>query len=363
MYQWREKIEQRARVLFVKYGNYIPTIAFLWGLFWDSLTLRRPDSLFENATVIGYLALAATTIIVLNLRRARTGRDPSLILLGFMQFAFGNLTSALMVLFVKSGTFAGSAIFFIVFGALLVGNEFVRDRYSRMHVHIAVWYVLLLSYAIIAIPILIGKIGDDIFMFSVSVSLAVVGLLLAVLYMIVTRDLLDRLYYIIGSVVAIAVLFTGMYFTGTIPPAPLMLKHIGIYHNVERTSSGDYYATFESPHWYEFFADTSRTYTHVSGAPIFCASSVFAPARIGAPIFHRWEHFDELKSDWISTTRIPFSIRGGREGGYRGYTQITAISVGKWRCSVETGRGALIGRIEFTVIKGGVPATLDESTF
>jgi hypothetical protein len=358
--------EEQIRTLLVRYGRYIPTIAFLWGLVWDSLTIRRPDSIFENLTVIGYLALSACAIILLNikLKRAYDGGAPPLLLLGFMQFAFGNLTSALMVLFVKSGTFAGSALFFLVFGALLVGNEFVRDKYGRLQVHIAAWYVLLLSYSIIAIPILIGKIGDAVFVFSVAVSLAIVGTLLAVVYVITTRDVLKRLFHIIGTIIGIAALFFALYFSGTIPPAPLMLEHIGVYHNVTRTAEGDYQATFEKARWYRFFRDTSRTYTHVPGKSIFCASSVFAPARLETPIFHRWEYYDESQKDWVSMARIPFSIRGGRDGGFRGYTEISrSLKVGDWRCSVETARGALIGRFTFTVVSGEAPTELEEAVF
>ena len=39
------------------------------------------------------------------------------------------------------------------------------------------------------------------------------------------------------------------------------------------------------------------------------------------------------------------------EGGYRGYTTLSAPKEGKWRCSVETASGALIGRVGFRVVK------------
>lgn len=356
-------IEKKARELFPKYGHYIPTVALLWGLFWDTLTLRRPDSLFENVTVVGYLALAASAIIILNLRRSRLQKEPSLILLAFMQFAFGNLMSALIVLYAKSGTFVGSVIFFAVFGALLVGNEFVRDRYGKIHVHVAVWYVLLIAYCIVVVPILIGSIGDMVFLVSVFISLTIVSGFVAALYAIATKDLAARLYHIAGSVGAIAVLMTVLYFTGAIPPAPLMMRHIGIYHTITRTPEGDYRATFEEPRWYQFLSDTARTYTHRPGAKAYCASSVFAPARLETPIYHRWQYYEPVPQKWVDVARIPFSIRGGRDNGFRGYSEISTLKAGSWRCNVETERGALIGRMTFEVVESTTTPQLSEVIF
>ena len=360
---WAHSIDERARELAFRYAHHIPTIALVWGLFWDTLTLRRPDSLFENATVIGYLALSACAIIMLNLRRARGEEQTSLVLLGFMQFAFGNLMSALIVIFAKSGTLVGSAIFFAVFGALLVGNEFVRDRYSKLHVHIAVWYILLLSYCIIAVPILIGRIGDSVFLISLVASLSVASIFIAALYAIATKDVAARLLKTVSAIGGIAVLMSGLYFTGAIPPAPLMLRQIGVYHDISRTQDGTYHATFEAPYWYELFADTSRTYTYATNTHIFCAGSVFAPTRVQTPIFHRWEYYDEQEKEWLSVARIPFSIRGGRDQGFRGYTEISNLQEGSWRCNIETERGALIGRITFQAVSAVVAPELVETTF
>lgn len=354
----RHWVEKQAHA----YARYIPTVALLWGLFWDTLTLRRPDNPFENAVVIAYLLLSAGAIVMLNLRRARSGADPSLLMLGFLQFAFGNLTSALIVLYAKSGTFIGSVLFFAVFAALLVGNEFVRDKYSRVHVHIAVWYFLALSYFTIVIPILVGRIGDMMFVASVLASAGMVALLIAALYAVAARALLERLWHIAVSVGAIAALMCALYFTGNIPPAPLMMKHIGIYHFVERTAEGNYRGMFEPPRWYQFFLDTANVYTRPAGAAAYCASSVFAPAGLSAPIFHRWEFYDPLAEKWVTTLRIPFTVSGGRASGYRGYSQSASLHAGAWRCNVETERGALIGRLSFEIVSG-IPAALDDVVF
>ena len=364
MWQWTQTIEEKVKAWFPIYERYVPTVALLWGILWDSLTLHRPDSLFSNATVAGYLALVACAIIVLNVRRARLGHEPSLILLAFIQFAFGNLTSALLVLYVKSGTFVGSAIFVGVLATLLIGNEFIRDRYSKIQVLVGIWYGLLLAYCIIVVPLLIGQIGDTIYILSLLLSFVIVGIFLAALYAIASQGLLEHLLRTVGYIGIIALFFTVFYFSGAIPPAPLMPRQIGIYHDVARTDTGDYRATYEASHWYEFFADTARTYTLVGGSrKAYCASSVFAPANLETPIFHRWEYYDEQQDDWVSIARIPFSIRGGREKGFRGYSETNVLTLGKWRCNVETERGALIGRFGFTVVSAPVVPPLVETVF
>lgn len=359
---WFHQIRARVEQLAYKYARYLPTVALLWGLFWDTLTLRRPDNPFENAVVIAYLLLTAGAIVILNLRRSKGGGDPSFLMLGFLQFGFGNLTSALIILYAKSGTFVGSILFFTVLGALLVGNEFVRDRYSRIYVHVAVWYLLMLSYFMIVIPIIFGKIGDLMFVVSVVASLVMVAVLIAALSVISVREILSRVWHIASSVVAIAFIMSALYMTGNIPPAPLMMKHIGIYHSMARTSDGNYRGTFESPHWYQFFLDTANRYNHTQGSGAYCASAVFAPPRLNTPIFYRWEYYNPVQKEWITTLHIPLNIVGGRNDGYRGYSQSFLLKPGSWRCNVETERGALIGRLSFEVVSG-LPVALEEVVF
>ena len=47
--------------------------------------------------------------------------------------------------------------------------------------------------------------------------------------------------------------------------------------------------------------------------------------------------------------RLAYVITGGRSDGYRGYTLVNSYQNGKWRCSVETTRGQVLGRELFTI--------------
>jgi hypothetical protein len=155
----------------------------------------------------------------------------------------------------------------------------------------------------------------------------------------------------VGSIVfGIFLAFNLLYFLKVIPPVPLSLKDIGVYHSIERVEGG-YRATYEEAPWWKFWREIDSTYTITTGSSAYCFSSVFAPSDLNAPIFHRWERLSE--GGWVTISRISYPISGGRADGYRGFTQTGKLLEGAWRCNVETANGALIGRASFTVEKAG----------
>ena len=143
-----------------------------------------------------------------------------------------------------------------------------------------------------------------------------------------------------------------LYFTNTLPPLPLGLKEIGVYHHVERVNGG-YYVQTENAPWYESFGNP--TLHVVPGDTLYVFSSVFTPVAIKTDIVHRWEYFDGTTKKWRQVSTIRFPVLGGRDGGYRGFSLQPGINAGTWRVSVETPEGRLIGRISFLVV--AVPAS------
>ncbi|HEY6022335.1 MAG TPA: DUF2914 domain-containing protein, partial [Candidatus Paceibacterota bacterium] len=114
--------------------------------------------------------------------------------------------------------------------------------------------------------------------------------------------------------------------------------------------------------WWEFWRDTSATYTISGTATAMCFSSVFAPTDLSAPIYHRWEKKDPTTGAWVTMSRVSFDINGGRGEGYRGYTLTASITPGEWRCDVETAQGQLIGRETFTAVQGTSTPDLSQKT-
>ena len=201
------------------------------------------------------------------------------------------------------------------------------------------------------VPILLGKIGAASFIASGIASLAVITGFLFLVYLFAPRLIGDSKRQLAAIIGGIFLVFNILYFTNLIPPVPLALKDIGIYHLVSRTEAGNYTVSYESGEWFEFWRRSDKIFHRSLGARVYCFSSVFAPTGLDAPVYHRWEYFDEQDRSWRTATRISFLISGGRGEGFRGFSVKEAVFAGKWRCSVETERGVLIGRDTFLIVE------------
>lgn len=357
---------QRTFKLWQRYEHHLGVGAMLVGFAFDVALAKRPDSPTDNILLLTYLFAAAAFIVILNrremLRKEKTSAEPLFLLL-ILQFCFGGLSSNLLVLYGHSGTLAGSALFLGMLAALVVGNEYLRTRYTRLRFNIAVYYFLLLTYCVIAVPtFLFHSVGTLIFILSGLMSLLIMAGFTLVLWSTVLYRTARGLPDTIIIVATIFALFNGLYFLDVIPPVPLSVKNIGIYHSVLKQSSDGYLATYEPAPWWEFWKDTSSTYTLMPGESAFCFSSVFAPTGLATSVYHRWEEYDPQTNDWQTMSRVAFSISGGRSEGYRGWTMKSNLAPGQWRCDVETGSGALIGRVSFTVVAASTSPQLSQTT-
>jgi hypothetical protein len=75
-------------------------------------------------------------------------------------------------------------------------------------------------------------------------------------------------------------------------------------------------------------------------------------------VLHRWQRYDDAQRAWVTETEVRFPIYGGRDGGFRGYSEKLFVPAGKWRVDVITPYGGLIGRISFTVVDASTTAPL-----
>jgi hypothetical protein len=351
--------DSRAFKLWQRYEHYLGVGALLTGFAFDVFLAKSPASVVDNILLVSYLFISATIIMLLNIapvrRRREAGLSEPLVLLLMLQFCFGGLASNMFVLYSKSGTFAADAFFVAILLSLVFGNEFLRNRYAQLRFNIGVYYFLLATYCTIAAPtFILHSIGARSFLESGAISLAVMAVFLCILFVAVLRgsNRQKHLRDISIMVASLFVIFNGLYFLNIIPPVPLSLKDIGIYHSVLKYSSGDYAATYEPGPWYQFWQDTSPTFTYTAGESAYCFSSVYAPAKLDTPIEHVWEQYDQSAKSWEVVARVSFAIAGGRQDGYRGFSVVPLSAPGAWRCDVETSSGALIGRTSFTAVQG-----------
>jgi len=341
--------------------RHLSTGALVLGFVWDSFTLGRQDSVYGNVVILSYLFLAAVGIILINLGRERFKKRTTLWLTALVQFCFGNLASGLFVLYSQSATLTGNWPFFFILGGFAVGNEFARSKYARIYFQISVLYLLLFAYSALALPVFLGEMGPRIFFYSGIVSVGVLTLYLVLFRMLAPQALSGNRTRLYGAVFGIFVVFNGLYFLNLIPPVPLVLKDVGIFHSAVKIQGG-YWVSYEAPTKYEFFKRADVIYHAPLGVTAYCFSSVFAPDGLAIPINHRWEYYDAVTRDWKTASLISFPISGGREEGYRGVSEKSLVSEGKWRCNVETNQGALVGRHTITFIDISIPPLLVTET-
>ena len=359
----------RSVALWQRYERRLMLLGLAAGFIFDLIIADRPDSPLNNLILLSYLVIAGGLILILNLRTAkRQDMDilnaPPLFLLLVLQFCFGGLASNLLVLYGRSGTLAASTLFFLLLAGMLVGNEFLKTRYQQLRFNIVIYYILLFTYLIIAVPTFIfHSIGTTVFLASGVFSLGII----AVFLWLVDRFVLrggprgEQLYEVSILIGLAFMFFNGLYFLGIIPPVPLVLRDIGMYHSLVKQGSV-YIASYEEGPWWKFWRTTSTTFTQTLGSRVYCFSAIFAPTDLTAPVRHRWERYSNTVNKWATDSEVSLPISGGRTGGYRTYSNRDNLEPGRWRCSVETENGGLIGRMSFKIVESESPPALSQTT-
>ena len=344
---------EKIKNFYTSHERHLSSLALLVGFVVDNFTLQRIDLWFENLVLFSYLGVAGLGIVSVNLYesgriRGRVVEKLMPLLPLVIQFAFGGLFSGYFIFYSRSASLAGSWIFIIFLGVLLVGNELFKTRYLRFGFQIAIFYIALFSFTIFYIPILVGSIGVWVFLLSGLVSIGLMGAFLYFIYKIIpwrVQQGAKQLVVIIGGAY---IAINAMYFTNVIPPIPLSLKNAGIYHLVERIDNG-YVVRQERVEWYQFYKKYKPTYHRFQNEPVYFFSSVFSPTDLDTKIVHRWAYYNEANKEWVESSNISYDIVGGRDGGYRGYSLKENIFPGRWRVDVMTPRGQLLGRYDFVI--------------
>ena len=335
------------------------TLMFLLGFLGDFLTLNRVDQKFDNAALAFYVLLAMASIILLYAGIAerygeRTNRFYRTWAPATMQYAFGGLLSGMLIFYGRSSAFFESWPYLLIVIAAIVGNETITNRAQRLVYNLSIFFTGLLSYIVLVVPVLLGKMGAWVFVGSGALALIIMYWFFKLLTKVVPNFIELQRRMVVFTIGIIFAGFNFLYFTNIIPPIPLSLKELGVYHEViHHPSDGTYTLKYEKPAWYLPFRKSDKTFHYTLNDSVYCFASVFAPTRLETTnIYHKWEYFDEASKEWKEYGRYAYSIIGGADKGYRGYTLINNYHEGKWRCTVETERGQALGREMFTIASG-----------
>lgn len=335
---------------YVRIKPHFPVLFFVFGFLFDIATLGRIDDKFNILSHGAYLSLILFILRNQILKISPREGSSRIVQLYFeyqnevLHFAFGSLLNAFFLFYFKSGSFAHSFLLFLFLCGLLIANELPVFQRRGPRVKVALTIVNLISFFLYLVPVLLGRIGLWIFVTSLFCAGFVV---LAIAYYL-SRTTLGRegvVRVLLAPAASVFLVFVMLYAFKLIPPVPLSLKFIGVYHNVQK-SGKDYILTRETPKW-KFWRNGDQYFVARPGDRVFIFTRIFSPGGFKGRIFVQFEQ--KVKGGWKRSDRIPLSFFGGKDSGFPSFAYKRTYQAGDWRALIETEDGLEVGRIGFEI--------------
>lgn len=346
------------REFYSKYQDYFPAAFFVSGFVFDLLTTDRIDqgfSLIQQAVYLAFLLLFVYWEIV---TPAVFLKQEGLLAkiwtwhIELLHFLFGSLLSLYTIFYFKSASLVTSFLFMLFLALVLVVNELPRFQKRGIVVRSILLALCLSSYFVYLVPVMIGNIGVLSFVVAMAMSAALFGLLC----LRINRSKQES-HWVKQNVMfpgfVIQLIFVLLYFFKALPPVPISLKYIGIYHQVEK-HEGDYLLKYQRS-WWRFWELGAQTFVRQDGDRLHCFVSIFSPTSFSDQMSLVWYH--DSGQGWEKRDVIALSITGGRGGGYRGHVYKSNFEKGSWQIRVLTSDLREVGRISLEVIDDKEAAT------
>lgn len=327
------------------YQRWLMPGALLLGFLIDLVTFRWVSFTTALWGMAVYLIGAGISIIFIQKWRQGYWR---LIFLYIFQYSLGSLLSAFIIFYSASGSIFASWPFLAVLVFLFIANEVFKQYINRADIQVVVYFFAAFAFFNIALPYLLREIGTAVFILGGVLSLLFIWAFgKALIWLMPEFKKVKKV--VAGGVIAVFAVINVFYFTHLIPPIPLVLRDIGIYQKVERTSAGEYLLVKKRQPFWEKLLPGERF--HLNGnREMYAFTAVFAPMKMVAPIVHEWQYYDPLTGKWITKNTVSFNIKGGRKEGFRGFSKTAQTQPGWWRVNVKTANGQIIGRKTFKVL-------------
>jgi hypothetical protein len=324
---------------------------FVAGFLFDTMAVGRIDKLHNIIHQATYLSLCAFfTSLELRERHGRFTPPERFKTAweyhtGATHFMLGTLLNIYTLFFFKSASMGASFLFLLILAALLAANELKPFESSGTLLRMTLFSLCLVSYFTYLVPTVMGRIGTLPFLGSLAAASACVAALAWRLDVRMPDSRAEVRRHVVLPFAAVASLFAILYFAKAIPPVPLSLSEIGIYHEVRR--EGDRFALSSTrPRW-KFWQRGDQDFLARPGDAIYCWVSVFSPTRFKERLEVHWRFREP--DGWGEPEVIPMPITGGRDGGWRGFTVKARQKPGRWRVEIKTSDGRELGRINLTV--------------
>ncbi len=335
-----------------RHGRAEHLLFFVGGFSFDALMVRRIDDAPILIQQGAYLTVAGLLLFGLNAWDHRQVEPPrSLRWLWrwsqpVLHFVLGTLLNAYVLFYFKSASGLSALLFLGTITLLLLVNELPQFRRFGPVVLFGLYSFCLTSYFAYLYPVLFGRLRPWMFPLAVATSLLPL-LVLAWGHHWLTRDgrrvLREALLPSFGVQAVLVLLFVGHL----VPPVPLSLRDIGIYHGVSKTGS-TYQLSHHPVPWWRFWVKDEQDFLARPGDRIYCFVHIFAPRNFHDEVRLRWAH-RASGAAWASSDAVPVQVSGGRDEGYAGYSYKQNWHPGDWQVTVETADGREIGRRRFSV--------------
>ena len=375
--EFLNKLREKSAVQ--KTEKFFPAFAFLGGFSWDSMTIGSKVYGSDLVILFLYYLLALVSIYFIATRisvesknmdsgESIYGEDSDVEihqnffskiknrewssswierLTCVVQFCFGNLYSALVICYFKSSGSIASFAIVLILAALLVGNEFLKEKYENFGICLAFLCLLGTMFFNFLIPHLVHGMGPFWFFLSTLLSAVVCYLL----WTKSSRGYSRQKQFLVAPIVICLVLFIA-YLANWIAPVPLVLKQQIVCKNFNRET---YSCDVDKLDFWQRVGFKGETIHKDEGDEVYFMSSVYAPAELKAPIEFRWYYKEPSTNKFKLTDKITSSrmvVRGGREAGYRSYSKKKNIPPGTYKVETAYKDGAVIGAKSFKVLEG-----------
>jgi hypothetical protein len=339
---------------------------FIAGFLFDILTLGRIDAGLTIGQQAVYLTLVTIVLVHMLLSERQPAPDvaaaPRAKRWYFeyrhpaIHFLLGALLSAYTLFFFKSSSLLVSFGFMSVLVGLLLANESARFKALGLPFKFALLGLCYLAFFAYVVPVLVGQTGLVVFLLSMAAGCVP----LAALAFSIAKEHKRRILVPLGCVL---VLFLAFYLFRLIPPVPLSVRFMGVYHAVERTDAG-YKLSHERPAW-RIWHKGDQWFSAQPGDKVHVYFRIFSPSRFSDQVMMGWYRYEggTKGRGWVLQDTIPIKILGGREEGFRGYGVKSNYQPGQWKVHVETTDGREIGRIYFSVETVPIGLGLQERSF
>jgi len=352
---------QRIKAWYLKYERWLMPVTLAVGFVADYVTFVNIQ--INTALVILFVYWVICALAITFVYTFDAGKMPEkyrflrLFAPLLIQFTFGGLLSNSFIFYWFSGSIWVSWPFVLAFVILMVSNDALRRHFLKPTVQLSVFYFATFSIFSVTLPFVFNSLNPWLFVLSGGTATLLIALFILALKLIAKNETVQIKNIVIAISVILAIT-NFFYFTNLIPPVPLAMREMGIYHSVIRSGS-KYILTGEPESFWQKLIP-GQTVHLTSGERTYVFSSIFAPKHLNTSIVHEWQYYDEGQSKWIIKEKLSFNLFGGRREGFRGYSLKTNLPLGNWRVFVKTPRGQTLGRIKFEVKRAETPMKLIE---